>query len=284
MLVTTEQFESYRNHGFLLLPDFFSPEEVAILKGELPTVLAKDTPARVVEKEGDVVRSVYGSHTKNEVFRRLAQHPRLVEPVKEILGGEVYVYQFKINAKSAFDGDVWEWHQDYIFWLKEDGMPTSRVVNALIFLDEVNEFNGPLYLIPGSHREGVIEVPALDVSVMQQSNSLSPYTEKPTWIYNLTAKLKYSIDRSTVARLVSSYGIIAPKGPAGTVLLTHPNTVHGSSNNISPFDRAIVIITYNSVENIPISTTPPRPEFLVSRTCEPINSLADNVLLNVSAT
>jgi ectoine hydroxylase len=79
-----------------------------------------------------------------------------------MLKSDANVHQFKINSKAAYRGDVWEWHQDYIFWQREDGMPTARVVNAVVFLDDVNEFNGPLLLIPTSHHLGVIDVPAYD--------------------------------------------------------------------------------------------------------------------------
>ena len=50
-----------------------------------------------------------------------------------------------------------------------------------------------------------------------------------------------------------------------SVLFFHPNLVHGSSNNISPFDRVITMITFNSMENSPGGSGNPRPEFLVSR-------------------
>ena len=67
------------------------------------------------------------------------------------------MHQFKINGKMAFEGDVWQWHQDYGTWLNDDLMPTERAMNVAIFLDDVNEFNGPLMFIPGSHRKGVID-------------------------------------------------------------------------------------------------------------------------------
>ncbi len=57
----------------------------------------------------------------------------------------------------AFEGDVWQWHQDYGTWLNDDMMPTERAMNVAIFLDDVNEYNGPLMFIPGSHKKGVID-------------------------------------------------------------------------------------------------------------------------------
>jgi hypothetical protein len=51
---------------------------------------------------------------------------------------------------------VWQWHQDYGTWKNDDLMPTERAMNVAIFLDDVNEFNGPLMFIPGSHKKGVV--------------------------------------------------------------------------------------------------------------------------------
>jgi L-proline 4-hydroxylase len=272
MYLTKEQLQIYEHEGFLFLPNCFSQAEIAVMKEELPSIFAEDSPRRVLEKESNIVRSVYGSHTTNEIAHRLSLHPRLVEPAMQILGSKVYVYQFKINAKAAFGGDVWEWHQDYVFWCKEDGMPTARVTNAVVFLDEVNEFNGPLIFIPGSHKENVIDTAARE--------DLPPaYANSPAWISNLTASLKYALGKNIIAPLVARSGIVAPKGPAGSVLFFHANLVHGSATNMSPFDRGIVLITFNSIENVPLPVEKPRPEFLASRDCRPVEALPDNVLL-----
>ena len=75
----------------------------------------------------------------------------------DLLGEALYMHQFKINGKMAFEGDVWQWHQDYGTWLNDDLMPTERAMNVAIFLDDVNEFNGPLMFIPGSHKKGVVD-------------------------------------------------------------------------------------------------------------------------------
>jgi ectoine hydroxylase len=179
MCLTDEQLKTYHDTGYLFLSELFSRAEVDAMKAELPVVFAENTPRRVLEKGGDIVRSVYGSHTTNEVFRRLSRHPRIVEAALQILESDVYVYQFKINAKAAFGGDTWEWHQDYVFWRKEDSMPEARVVNVVVFLDEVNEFNGPLLLIPGSQEEGMIDIAA-------RQGVPSAYSNSPKWIRSLT--------------------------------------------------------------------------------------------------
>ena len=271
MYLTKAQLQAYTDDGFLFLPSCFSEAETDVIRAELPAIFTEDSPRRVLEKESNIVRSVYGSHTTNKVAYKISRHPRLLQPAIQILDGNVYVYQFKINAKAAFGGDLWEWHQDYIFWQNEDGMPTSRVINAVIFLDEVNEFNGPLIFIPGSHKEGIINTVALETAP-------SGYQDSPAWISNLTADLKYSLGKAVIARLVEKYGMVAPKGPAGSLLFFHGDIVHGSAANMSPFDRNLVFVTFNHVENIPLPVKEPRPEFLASRDYTPVEPLADSVL------
>ena len=269
MQLTTEQLETYNNQGYLFFPNCFSKSEVEAMKAELPSLLAVDTPGRVLEQDNTTVRAIHGVHKTTEVFRRLSQTPRIVEPAMKILGSQVYVYQFKINLKAAFSGDMWPWHQDYIYWLKEDGMPSEQAVNVVIFLDEVNEFNGPIYLIPSSHKEGMI-------SVLNQEEQSIAYQDKSEWISDFTANLKYITPQRTVTRLINQYGIIASKGAVGSVLYFHPNCVHGSANNISPYSRNLALFTYNSVNNIPHKVENPRPEFLVSRDYRPID-LCNNI-------
>src|SRR3546814_9278609 len=70
---------------------------------------------------------------------------------------EMRISDWSSDVCSSDLGDVWQWHQDYGTWLNDDLMPTPRAMNVAIFLDEVNEHNGPLMFIPGSHRLGVLE-------------------------------------------------------------------------------------------------------------------------------
>ena len=96
----------------------------------------------------------------------------------------------------------------------------------------------------------------------------------------LTSRLDYTISSETLATAVEKYGIVAPKGPAGSVLMFHPSCIHGSGSNISPFNRSMVIINYNSVENTPkLPVSNPRPEFLAGLNYTSLEPLADEALL-----
>src|SRR5580698_3756639 len=256
MHLTPEQLHRYEEDGLLYLPNVFGNAEIDALLEETRSLSTIEHPSRVLEKDGKTVRALHGSHLTSPLMAKLVRTPRLLHPAEQIVGGQAYVYQFKINFKAAFGGDVWKWHQDFIFWQKGDGMREARCAQAMIFLDEVTEFNGPLMLIPKSHRHGMIDVEAV--------------TGNSGWQANVSADLKYTLDRSDIARLVSEGGIVAPKGPRGSVLLFHPNLAHASAPNLSPWDRTMLIVTYNSVANVPVPPGEPRPEFLVSRDTRPL--------------
>ncbi|MEL7034995.1 MAG: phytanoyl-CoA dioxygenase family protein [Cyanobacteria bacterium J06592_8] len=271
MQLSSEQLQTYQDLGYLLVPNCFSEAEIDRMRTELRTIYAQETPRKIIEGNENQIRTVLGVHTENEIFRRCSHHASIIEPIMQILGSKIYIHQSQINPKIAWKNDVWIWHQDYVFFHKEDGIPTPQLVIALVFLYEVNEFNGPLMLIPGSHKKGIVSV-------------LNPVTDSETdeseeeWHRHIKTNQTYHVDRETFEKLVNQYGIVAPKGKAGSVLFMHPNCVHGSSSNMSPFDRALFAIRYNSVKNLPLPVENPRPDFQASRDYTPIEPLSGEVL------
>lgn len=254
MKLTQEQIKAYDEEGYILLPGLFTEQEAGLMKSRLPHLYRMDRDEVVKEKTG-VVRTVFAAHTFDDVFAQVARHPRLVEPAKQLLGTDVYMHQFKINAKAAFNGDIWQWHQDFGTWHQDDGMPEARAMNVAIFLDEVNEFNGPLMFIPRSHKLGRLEA--------SHDRSTTSY---PLW----------TLDNAKVAELVDQGGIVAPKGRAGTVLIFQSTLVHASSPNLSPWDRNTVYVTTNSVDNA--ITKFNRPDFIAHRNFTPIQIVSDDCL------
>ena len=130
MQLTQDQIRGFEDEGYLFLPNQFTRAEVGVLKRELPGIFAQDRKENVREKDGKTVRTTFAAHTFNEAYRRLGRHPRMIEPVMQLVGGPVYMHQYKINAKAAFDGDVWQWHQDYGTWARDDLMPTTRAMTS----------------------------------------------------------------------------------------------------------------------------------------------------------
>ena len=108
MRLTPEQIEQFDRDGYLFFPSLFRPEEVRVLLDEVPRLYAARRPENVREKGSDAVRTNFAAHMYSAPFARLARHPRMIEPVEQVFGEKLYMHQFKINGKMAFDGDVWQ--------------------------------------------------------------------------------------------------------------------------------------------------------------------------------
>lgn len=259
MKLTQEQLKQFEEEGYVFLPECFSREEAGLLKREADAVYALDREEVWRESSG-VARTAFAAHTYNEGFRRLGRHPRLIDPVMQILDGPVYMHQYKVNAKAAFDGEVWQWHQDYGTWRRDDEMPEPRAMNIAVFLDDVTAANGPLLFIPGSHKQGVIDA----------GHDLET-TSYPLW----------TLDRDMVSKLAERGGCVAPTGPAGSVLLFSSLLVHASPPNISPFGRTIVYLSLCHVDNHIRQFK--RAAWIAHRDFAPIEPLADDCLLEIVA-
>ena len=255
MRLTQAQAAQFEQDGYLFFPGHFSHPEIKVLLDEVPALYAQRRPENVREKAGDVVRTNFAAHLYSAPFARLARHPRMVEPVRQLFDEPVYMHQFKINGKQAFDGDVWQWHQDYGTWKNDDQMPGPRAMNVAIFLDEVNEFNGPLMFIPGSHKLGLLDA-AHDTST----------TSYPLW----------TINNDSIRKLVGRGGIVAPKGPAGSMILFHGCLVHASTSNLSPWNRVSVYLSLCAVSNHIRRFK--RPGYIAHRDFTPIECLPDDCL------
>ena len=193
MRLTPAQLQEFEEQGYIFLPEVFSREEVDVLRREAEAIYATDRREVWREKSGSP-RTAFAAHTYNEAFRILGAHPRLIEPVEQFFGEKLYIHQYKINAKSAFDGEVWQWHQDYGTWARDDGMPKPRAMNISVFIDKVMPINGPLMLIPRSHKHG----------------TLAAGHDRTTTSYPL-----WTLDNDTVARLVDEGGIVGADRRAG---------------------------------------------------------------------
>ena len=261
MQLTPEQLQAFEEQGYCFFPNCFSEDEIALLRAEADRILKLDRQEVWREKTG-APRTAFAAHTFSEVFGLMARHPRLVEPLRQLFGEEVYVHQFKLNAKAAFEGDVWQWHQAYGTWARDDGMPAARAMNIAVFLDEVMPINGPLLLIPKSHKQGVFDA----------GHDLAT-TSYPLW----------TLDKDTVTRLAreaeddNGIGIVAPTGRPGSVLMFHGNLVHASPPNITPYPRKIVYLTLCAVSNHITKFT--RPEWIAHRDFTPIAPVDDDSLL-----
>jgi ectoine hydroxylase len=261
MKLTRPQIEQFERDGYLFFPGLFNADEVGVLNAAVPELYSRHEAYNVREKGSDAVRTNFAAHLISAPFARLARHPRMVQPVMDLLGEPLYMHQFKINGKMAFEGDVWQWHQDYGTWLNDDLMPTERAMNVAIFLDDVNDFNGGLMFIPGSHKKGVLEA--------QHDTRTTSY---PLWTVN-DALIRQLVERAGGKQ----GGIVSPKGPAGSMILFHSCLVHASGSNLSPWNRVAVYLSLCAVSNHIRRFK--RPEYIAHRDFAPIECLGDDCLL-----
>ena len=257
MRLNETQLKEIDELGYIILPNCFSSEEVINIRKEMKTVFDEKTEANIIEKSSGAVRTAMGLHLRNKLFNDLTRHPNFFEPACQIRGNNLYIQQTKIIVKAAFTGEVWQWHYDFATHSGEDGVAKPLALNLHVFIDDVTEFNGPLFFIPKSHKYG----PA-------PSKLDTVTTNYPLWIVN----------QQTVKDLVKENGIISARGKAGTALIFVDNLVHGSAQNMSPMDRAIFSAILNPCDNA--QTKFARPDYKHGRDFKPIKASSYKSLLN----
>jgi len=170
--VTPEFVEHYRSEGFALLGAALSPAEVAAVNAEALRLCRGDLGAigqgyaaadaaqpEEQDAEGrlsdeDVMRRylcVHYPHKVSTVALDVLRNPRIVDALTGVIGPNVKAMQSMLFIKS--EGKPGQaWHQDEFF------IPTrDRSLTAVwIALDDATIENGCLWVLPGSHRRGVI--------------------------------------------------------------------------------------------------------------------------------
>jgi ectoine hydroxylase len=267
--LSPRELEQYDEEGFRLETELIPSAEAQELAEEawrLASEARPGDPGVVLEPASQhvdqpVVRSLFRIHLASERFRRVCQAERIVAIARQLLGSDVYLHQSRINFKPPLDGKEFFWHSDFETWHVEDGMPRMRAVSLSLNLTENHEFNGPLMVIPRSHRTYIRCVGSTPENHFQQS----------------LRKQQYGVpSREALEMLVHKGGIVAPKGPPGSGLFFECNLMHGSAGNMSPHPRINLFLVFNSVENAlqePFGGMPPRPEFLGERQPVPVMEL-----------
>lgn len=255
--LTPEQLVRFERDGFLVLESYFRPHEVRAFLDDLEAYqqdpALREHPGVVREPDGPGIRSIFGIHRLSARFDGLVRDPRLLDMARQILGGDVYVHQSRINRKPAFRGRGFDWHSDFETWHAEDGMPVMRCFSVSVSLTDNDDLNGPLLLVPGSHRTFYPTVGA---------------TPERNWETSLKRQKVGVPEPRDLESAIRARGITAARGGAGTVTLFDCNTLHASADNLSPYGRPNLFFVYNSTENLPaapFAARGPRPEWLATR-------------------
>jgi ectoine hydroxylase len=248
------QLDEFERNGYQFIPNLIVGEELEALRQEMNALLSndayRDKAFSITEPESHEIRSLFAVHQLSERLGALASDERVAGAARQIIGDDPYVHQSRINYKPGFAGKGFNWHSDFETWHAEDGMPNMHAVSASLILTDNHEFNGPLMLIPGSHMEFV---PCLGE------------TPEDNHKHSLKAQEVGVPSPEALTHLVDKYGIEAPKGKAGGLLLFDCNTLHASNANLSPDPRSNVFFVFNRPDNrcvAPFAAPKQRPSFL----------------------
>jgi hypothetical protein len=163
------------------------------------------------------IRVIEPLHRFDARFDRLVDDPRLVEPMRELVGARsVSLFTDKLNLKRPREGSGFRWHQDSPYWA-HFCRHLDRLPNALVALDNASEENGCLRVISGSHTRGCLPG-------REGDGVLGPLFTDPR---------HFDLSRQVPAVM-----------PAGSVLFFSPHSVHGSEPNRSDAPRRAVVLTY----------------------------------------
>jgi phytanoyl-CoA hydroxylase len=231
---------AYAEDGFFIRKGVFVGDEVDDIRDAVECCAARASAAaaggRTYQIDGNVyceasgatiqfehlpgtktVRVIEPFHHLDERIDRLIDDPRLVDPIRGLLGeAEVSLFTDKLNLKRPREGSRFRWHQDSPYWAHFHP-DVERLPNAMIGVDDANEVNGCLRVIPGSHRCGML--PGLE-----GEGQLGPLFTDPAFF-----------DESLQVPVVLS---------AGSLLFFSPSIVHGSQPNDSTERRRALIFTY----------------------------------------
>ena len=258
----TQQLEQYESDGYLLIRNYIPKEIIHEITNELGRLSAdksiRELESVITEPDSNEVRSLFNLPQISHVFNNISRSSEILDIVMQLLGGSVYLHQSRINIKPAFRGKSFPWHSDFETWHVEDGLPRMRCLSCSIFLTENNPYNGPLFVIPGSHKYYV-----------------SCAGETPENHFRVSLKKQYygSPNESALGQLLAGKQINGCFGEPGDLLIFDGNIMHGSPDNISNIPRTNLFLAYNSCGNPPqdpFCGMKRRPDFLANPDCTPL--------------
>ena len=213
--------EFYETNGYLLVEGVFDAGEVEEMRAALARILetvegTEDDRNHSWDAVDDKTLQLKGFHDlqyHDAVFTRMVAHPRLVAVLTDLIGPNVQLHHSKMLVKPPEEGAPFPMHQDYPYFPHE----RHSVLAASVHLDDTDEENGCLHVIPGSQKLGPLESEG-DAHVLD--HPLESGTPLPA--------------------------------SAGDVLLFNYLTIHGSGVNRSDRTRRNVLFQYRDPADPPV--------------------------------
>ena len=216
------QVEQYQQSGYVIIENYFTPQEMDRL---LQTARADQQLAASAtdrhDAEGRVSRLSLRFDLSDDIYSTYARCKRLVEPMQQLIGGEVFHYHHKMMLKEPRVGGAWEWHQDYGYWYRD--FLRADMASCMIAVDAASKANGCLQVLKGSHLLGRI-----NHGLRGDQTGADP--ERVDLIQQ---------------QLETVYCEMEP----GTALFFHCNLLHRSDPNDSGSPRWSLICCYSATDN-----------------------------------
>jgi phytanoyl-CoA hydroxylase len=230
-MLTDAQRAAYRDDGFIVIPSVFSAREIAELRAVTDEFVHNSARVAANDEVYDLedthsaaeprVRRIKTPHAHHETYFRASRNPVVVAILEE-LWGSVRYDTGKLNMKSAGYGAPIEWHQDWAFYPHTN----DDLAAVGIMLDDFTLENGPMMVIPGSHRGPVYDHHGADGCFC---GAIDPEASK--------------LDLSKAAPCL---------GAAGSITIHHVRAVHGSATNFSGLERRFLLFQYRAADAWPL--------------------------------
>ncbi len=238
-----QNFSFYKKYGYQKLGDsFISTDEIQNLKNIMSradSVHEHDAWYNSIFRKGGCITVLRAMHIPGHPLYSETLHnivKRNAHIAAEIIcKKEVYVKQCKINMKLPGNiHDSYGWHSDFITWKARDRIKRHKdVVNIIIFIDDVPVESGPLIFIPMTHNKEHIKI------------DLNKDEPIPHHIFIDPELIEYAEEE------IKENGVIQATGKSGDAYAFNPNLLHSSAINTTNLPRRIIVIAYNSCDNLP---------------------------------
>jgi ectoine hydroxylase-related dioxygenase (phytanoyl-CoA dioxygenase family) len=252
-MLTTAQVRQFDEDGFLLGPTVLNEQEVGVLRDELERVIRdRDNPSakqpvllhNMTRKADAMIWQIVNIWEASEPFRKLIEAPLVTQAIGQLSQSkQLRIWHDQIQFKPAGTGGQNDWHQDIPYW---PSLRADNMITAWLALDDVDEENGCMSMVPGSHRWGD-QIKFLHTLKGRAFDDLPPEFEGKA----------IRIQRAPVA--------------AGQVHFHHGLTWHGSHANHSSRPRRAIALHYlTDKTRFSGKTTHPMAKFIESAEGEEI--------------
>jgi ectoine hydroxylase len=215
---------NFSNDGYIIKKNLFSENEINKLKKFIESSSDKKNDARETRSSTGKLSITLWDHPSDDLFGKFSTNERIVKPMEEYLGDEVYHYHSKIIWKKPGDGGF-DWHQDYGYWY-HNACLYPDMGSCFIMLDRATKENGCLKVLKGSHKVGRI------------GHGVSDTPEQ-------------TADMERITELEKRHESVYITAEPGDVLFFHANLLHSSDENKSSESRRTLIVCFNTKSNNP---------------------------------